>query len=177
MDHDQILMERLKTGDAEALEQLIERWRERAESYAVGILHDRQAAEDAVMESFSRIYAARFRYEPEFAFGTWFLTVVRRVCIDQIRSDRRRPFPVADIPEIPTDSAEAEALKHMEWTEIYRVLGGLEETDRRILTGTSLENRSARELAGELGLSEGQIRVRLHRIRRRLRKGGGFPNE
>ena len=56
---DRELVALLKTGDAEALEQLITRRRAGAEAYARGILHDSQAAEDAVQEAFSRIYALR----------------------------------------------------------------------------------------------------------------------
>ena len=37
---DRELMERMKADDTGALEELILRWRERAESYAVSILHD-----------------------------------------------------------------------------------------------------------------------------------------
>lgn len=177
MDEDQKLMERLKAGDPDALGQLIGRWRGRAESYAIGILHDPQAAEDAVMEAFSRLYAARFRYEPKCAFGTWFLTVVRRICIDQLRRDQNRPVPMTEIPEIPVDSAENEALKRMTWLDRLSALGNLDETDRRLLLGTALEGCSTRELAGELGLSDGQIRVRLHRIRKRLKKGERLSDE
>ena len=55
MSEDQNLVARLKAGDTEALEQLIIRWRFRAEAYANSILHDSQAAEDVVQEAFSRI--------------------------------------------------------------------------------------------------------------------------
>ena len=47
----------------------------------------------------------------------------------------------------------------------------LDEKDRRLLLGFSLEGKSTRELAEETGMTDGQVRVRLHRIRKRLRKG------
>ena len=47
----------LKDGSTDALEQLIMRWRSRAEAYADSILHDSRIAEDVVQEAFSRIYA------------------------------------------------------------------------------------------------------------------------
>ncbi|MCQ2458370.1 MAG: sigma-70 family RNA polymerase sigma factor [Clostridia bacterium] len=177
MGEDQELMELLKAGDPRALEQLIERWRERAESYAVGILHDRQAAEDAVMEAFARIYASRSRYEPKCAFGTWFLTVVRRICIDEIRKATHQPVPVPEIPETGTESAETEALHRMEREDRIRILAGFDETERRILLGFSLEGKTTGQLAKELSMTDGQVRVRLHRIRKKLRKGADDANE
>ncbi|MDO5436213.1 MAG: sigma-70 family RNA polymerase sigma factor [Clostridia bacterium] len=177
MGEDQKLMELLKAGDPHALEQLIGRWRGRAESYAMGILHDRQAAEDAVMEAFARIYASRSRYEPKCAFGTWFLTVVRRICIDELRKAEHQPVPVPELPDSETDSAETEALRRMERKERIRTLAGLDETDRRILLGVSLEGKTTRQLAGELSQTDVQIRVRLHRIRKKLRKGADSADE
>ena len=71
MESDRELMERMKADNTDALEELILRWRERAESYAVSILHDSHLAEDAVMEAFARIYAARAEYETRYAFSTY----------------------------------------------------------------------------------------------------------
>ena len=56
MDPDRELMERMKADDTGALEQLILRWQERAEAYAVSILHDPHLAEDAVMEGTLRVF-------------------------------------------------------------------------------------------------------------------------
>ena len=43
--------------------------------------------------------------------------------------------------------------------------------DRKLLTAFSLEGKSTKQIAGEMNLTDGQVRVRLHRIRRKLRKG------
>ena len=52
VSEDRDLVAMLKAGSEDALEQLIMRWRPAAESYARRYLHDLQAAEDAVQESF-----------------------------------------------------------------------------------------------------------------------------
>ena len=52
MTEDRELVALLKAGNVDALEQLIMRWRSRAETYAVSILHDPHTAEDAVQEAF-----------------------------------------------------------------------------------------------------------------------------
>ena len=46
MTEDRELVALLKAGNVDALEQLIMRWRSRAETYAGSILHDPQTAED-----------------------------------------------------------------------------------------------------------------------------------
>ena len=170
---DRELMERMKADDTGALEELILRWRERAESYAVSILHDPHLAEDAVLEAFARIYAARMEYEPRYAFSTYLYVIVRRICISELRRARHGPalWGKETLPELPADSAEAEYIAKWERESRIGRLAELDEKDRRLLLGFSLEGKSTRELAEETGMTDGQVRIRLHRIRKRLRKG------
>ena len=171
VSEDQELVVLLKSGNAEALEQLIMRWRPRAEAYACSILHDPQAAEDAVMEAFARIYAVRSNLDPGCSFPAYLFTVVKRICIDQIRKQRRFPDLPGELPDPPVASAEDQYLRHWERLNMIHVLGELDETDRKLLLAFSLEGKSSRQIAKELSLSDVQVRVRLHRIRKRLKKG------
>ena len=85
MPGDLELVVSLKTGDTEALEQLIGRWRSGAEAYACSLLRDPQAAEDAVQEAFSRIYAVREDLDEHRSFSAYLYTIVKRICIDELR--------------------------------------------------------------------------------------------
>ena len=51
------------------------------------------------------------------------------------------------------------------------MLAELDETDRSLLMAFSLEGKTTKEIAGEMNMTDGQVRVRLHRIRRKIRKG------
>ena len=53
----------------------------------------------------------------------------------------------------------------------YHLLAELDETDRKLLTAFSLEGKSTKQIAGEMNLTDGQVRVRLHRIRKKMKKG------
>ena len=103
MTEDRELVALLKAGYADALEQLITRWRSRAEAYAVSILHDPQTAEDAVQEAFSRIYAARASLDEDRSFPAYLYTIVKRICFDELRKQRR-------FPELPGDALGCHAL-------------------------------------------------------------------
>ena len=69
------------------------------------------------------------------------------------------------------ESAEAEFIRNQERLERIHLLAGLDETDRKLLLAFSLEGKPTRQIADEMDLTDGQVRVRLHRIRRRLKKG------
>ena len=49
--------------------------------------------------------------------------------------------------------------------------GADRKEDRRILLAFSLEGKPTKQIAEEMDLTDGQVRIRLHRIRSRLRKG------
>jgi len=171
MAEDRDLVVMLKAGSTEALEQLILRWRARAEAYAAGILRDSQAAEDAVQEAFSRIYALRTGLREECSFSAYLFTIVRRICIDELRRHKRFPELPGELPDPPVESAEAEYLRNWDRLNRIHLLAELDETDRKLLLAFSLEGKPTRQIAGEMNLSDGQVRVRLHRIRRKLKKG------
>ena len=166
-------MERVKEGDTEALAQLVTCWRSRAEAYAAGILRDPHLAEDCVQEAFARLYAARMEYNPRYAFSTYLYVILRRICLSELRRLRRSPklLQTEELADWPVDSAEAEYLARWERGSRLMRLAALDERERRLLLGQALEGKSVRELADETGMTPGQVRVRLHRIRRRLKRG------
>lgn len=170
MDRDNECMARLGRGDLSALEELIGRNRGDAEKYARSILHDDALAEDVVQEAFARVYLTRASYQPTFAFRTWLTALVRNLCIDQLRRQKRAPLPMEELPDRPVPSAEAEFLRSDRRMRLLSRLAGLPETDRELLTGYALDGLSYRELAERTGLSAAQVKIRLHRLRRKLRR-------
>ncbi len=171
MAEDRDLVMLLKAGDITALEQLIIRRRPGAEAYAYSILHDSQAAEDAVQEAFSRIYALRTDLNEKCAFSSYLYTIVRRICIDMLRKRSRSPELPGDLPDSPVDSAEAEYLSRWERLNRIHLLAALDESDRQLLLAFSLEGKTTKQIAEERNMSDGQVRIRLHRIRKKLQKG------
>ena len=167
---DNELMARLKMGDTDALALLIRRHRAWALARAEDMLHDGALADDVVQEAFARVYLLRERYRPEFAFATWLGVLVRNLCIDQLRRRRLAPMPVEPLPETGSeDSAEAVFLRKEARLALLNELASLGDTDRALLTGFALEGESYQALARRTGLTLGQVKIRLHRIRRRLR--------
>lgn len=169
MDPDNQLMARLQHGDTDALTELVARHRAPAEQYAARLLGDSALAEDVVQEAFARVYVHRDAYRPTFTFRTWLLVLVRRLCIDQWRRQSRAPMPMDQLPDVPTASAEEACFRRLEQQSLLEALAALEDTDRALLTGFALDGMSYQQLARQLNLSIGQVRLRLHRLRKRLR--------
>ena len=166
-DHE--LMARLIAGDADALEELMRRHRAAAVEEARRMLGDDALAEDMAQEAFARVYLARGQYRATYAFRTWLLALVRNLCVDQLRRRKIRPVPSDALPEQAVPSAESEYLAMEGRMRLWNELAALSPLDAGLLTGYALEGLSYRELAARHGLSAAQVKIRLHRIRKRLR--------
>ncbi len=167
---DNELMARLALGDTEALAQLIARHRPFAEQLAFSLLRDRATAEDVTQEAFARVYLMRQQYQPTFTFRTYLGVIVRRLCIDQHRRELRAPVTLGEMPEGEVESAESMCLARERRMELWTRLEQLPATDRELLTGYALEGLSYRDLARRQQMSLAQVKVRLHRVRKRLQK-------
>lgn len=167
---DNALMARLAAGDTEALEELIARHRAAAMHQAEAMLGDHALAEDIVQEAFARVYLLRHRYKPEFAFTTYLAAMVRNLCIDQMRRQKVRQKAAEAFPAGEADSAEAMFLARESRMQLWNELRSLDEADRALLTGYALEGLSYQALARKLHMTLPQVKMRLHRIRKRLRK-------
>lgn len=167
---DNALMARLAAGDPDALEELLRRHREAALRQAQSMLQDRTLAEDIVQEAFARIYLLRHSYRPDFAFTTFLRVMVRNLCIDQARRQKRSPMLLEQLPERECSSAEETYLARESRMQLWDQLRGLDEKDRLLLIGYALEGKSYRELARQHGLTLPQVKIRLHRIRKRLKE-------
>lgn len=166
---DQEWMARLQAGDGQALAALMDRHWAAALHLAQGLLRDDALAEDAVQEAFARVYLLRQRYRSEFSFQAWLSAMVRNLCLDQLRRRRRAPVTVDALPDVPVESAEAAFLARESRWQVWNRLRALDENDRALLTGYALDGLSYQELARRTGLSLPQVKIRLHRIRKRLR--------
>ena len=167
-DHE--LMASLAQGDEEALAELMRRHRPAAVAEARRLLQDDALAEDMAQEAFARVYLARDRYRPTYEFRTWLLALVRNLCYDQLRRRKLAPLPVEALPERPFPSAESEYLALERRMRLWNQLAALCPVEEGLLIGYALEGLSYRELAEVFGLTVGQVKIRLHRLRKRLRK-------
>ncbi len=166
---DNELMAHLALGDVDALEELIARHRLWAERMAAQLLNDDTEAQDVAQEAFARVYLLRQRYRPTFTFRTYLGVIVRSLCVDRLRRAHRAPLLPGSLPECPVPSTEEAFLRQEEDMHLWQMIAALPPEDRTLLEGYALSGLKYRELAQRLNLTPGQVKIRLHRIRRRLK--------
>ena len=123
--------------------------------------------EDIVQETLLAVHLKRHTWDPALPFSPWFKTVARYKTVDALRRrGRRRQVPLDDGFEIAAPP-EADALSERDADRLLATLG---ERPARVVRAVSLEGRSAAEVGADLGMSEGAVRVTLHRALKDLAK-------
>ena len=117
--------------------------------------------EDIVQETLLAIHLKRHTWDMSQPLMPWVVTIARHKLIDHLRRRGRRiDLPVEDFAETlaaPADRDPTEA------GDVERMLGRLGERRREVIRAIAVEDRSITETARRLGMSEGAVRVALHR--------------
>lgn len=117
--------------------------------------------EDVVQETLLAIHLKRHTWDPSAPLAPWVQAIARNKTIDALRRRGRRvEVDVADFAEILPSAPDRDPT---EGGDVERLLGELGERQRDIVRSIGVEERSVRETADRLGMSEGAVRVALHR--------------
>jgi RNA polymerase sigma-70 factor (ECF subfamily) len=95
-DPDAALMLRVKQGDTDAFEQLVDKYKQPVLNVVYRMLHDATEAEDVAQTVFVQVYKSAARYQVASKFSTWLFTIARNLCLNEIRRRSRHPTDSMD---------------------------------------------------------------------------------
>lgn len=177
---DEVLLAAAALGDPDAVTELVQRHGGRVLGLARAVLADRGAAEDAVQETFLRVWRFADGFDARRGSAqTWLLAIARHVCVDLARAGHRRhPVPVgADVlagllGEDPTPGPEDQALAATDVLRVRAALRTLPPPQQRALLLARWHGLSAAEIAERegipLGTAKSRLRLGLGALRRAL---------
>lgn len=155
-------------------EQLSERFWDRLRVFACRRLGDPALADDVAQETLRRVIealraerVANLEALPAFVFQT-----ARHICMQRARSKRRERVAMERIGRTGESTALPDALKRLiteeERAEVRRALDQIDEKDRHLLRLLYFDQADPAEVARQLGVTPGALRVRKHRALARL---------
>ena len=149
----------------------------------MSILRNEADAEDAAQEAIVKIYRNLHLFRGESQFRTWALSIARNEGLGRLRKAETRREDSLDAltddqtgdftPAILTSWREVpnQALEQKELAAVLRqALDGLPEIYRNVVLLRDIEEMDVRETAAALGITEGAVKVRLHRARSLLQR-------
>lgn len=141
------------------------------------VLRNEENAEDAVQETFVKIYAnaARFKEVPGATFKSWAYKILVNTCLTLLKKNKReKEVFVALDPELAEVIADPIDLsyfdKKLSTDHLMSLVSRLSETLRRTVTWHTIDDLSYQEIAEKEGITEGVVRARMHRAKKELKK-------
>lgn len=117
--------------------------------------------EDVVQDTLLAIHLKRETWRVDEPIGPWIRAIARNKVIDSLRRGGKRiNVPIEDVIEtLPAEEPE----EHLSERDAQQVLSKLNGRQREIVEAISLNGASIRETAAKYSISEGAVRVALHR--------------
>ena len=181
---DQLLIERLQAGDAEAFTALFQCYSARVARQAINLLGNEAETEEVVQEVFLTLYEKANTFRGAAALPTWLYRLTANAALSRLRRRKRRPEVSMD-DYLPQFRADGHHLVRpvVDWSQdverwyataelrqlLQQAIEELQPLDKAVLVLSDVEELSNRDIGEMLGLSVLAVKARLHRARLFLR--------
>lgn len=177
---DPSVVERARSGDDAAFNELVRAYRKRILGTISRLIGRPEDVEDVGQEVFLRLYYSMEQLRTPDMFEPWLYRLTVNSAYDYLRKRRRKKEArLSDLSEAQVARADAEASSvHTNESErkgfirefVQRLLGNVSEEDRLLLMLKEVEGLSIKELEKIYGVNENALKVRLFRARQRVLK-------
>lgn len=188
LESDTYLVERALDNDVVAFEKLVTRYQNKIMGYVGRMVNgDREEAEDITQETFIKAYRSLDSFRGQSSFSTWLYKIATNLCIDKVRTKKRRPQQaysldepmdkddesggreIADTRYEPSKGVEKEEMRAV----VRETVADMPEKMRQVLIMCDLQGMAYEDIAKALDVPLGTIKSRLFHARadlaRRLR--------
>jgi RNA polymerase sigma-70 factor (ECF subfamily) len=173
---DEQVIERVLAGETALYEIIMRRYNQRLYRVVRAILRDDNEAEDVIQDAYVRAYQNLAQFESRSAFSTWLVRIAVHEALARLR--RRNRFSAFEeeegTGEVHTVSGGPDPEETLSQSELRRVLEDsilqLPARYRTVVMLRDIEEMSTAETAAALGITEQNVKVRLHRAHALARK-------
>ncbi len=175
-------LEALRSRDPEAVQRHIYGNKDYLEGVLRRYTETEETAQDLLQETFFQALRSLPDFRGESKLTTWLYSIAKNVALARYRKDKRRsPLEEETLTRVAARSGERpsggthaswdpveETTRSEETSLVREALEELSENYREIIELRDLNELSTKEVAERLGLSRVNVRVRLHRARKKL---------
>lgn len=167
-DIDPEIPRRAKRGDRQAFAQLVDFFYPRGLRFARQMLGNVQDAEEALQDTFVRVYDNLAKFRDDARFEPWLFHILANRC-RTLAAKQKRHHAVIDYGDLPLDAAAASETRD-EWTaEVHRALDRLPAEQREAFLLRHVEGMEYEDMAIVTGAGLSTLRMRVKRASDALR--------
>lgn len=168
------LMERVANGDGRAFHSLVELHLPRAHAIARRTLSSREDAEEAIQDTFNKIWVnAKYYNANQASFGTWFYRILTNTCIDMKRKKSPLTQHIDGIEDMLPDTSVPQDITLVEKQEARKIkdaVQALPEKQRMAIILCYYEEITNPEAAKIMGIHIKALEGLLVRARKTLKE-------
>jgi len=172
-DTDQYYISETLKGDSRAYSFLVEKYQNFVYTIVIRMVKVKEEAEEVSQDTFIKAFQSLSSYRGESKFSTWLYSIAYRKALDRIRKNNKINTTelIEEITESNFESIE-NALHYIQEQErneiIKKCILQLKEQEAAIITFYYYEDLTVKEIAKITQLTEDNIKVKLHRSRKKL---------
>lgn len=162
-------------GDTDAFTALVNKYKDMVFTIIVKIVGNEADAEELSQDVFLKVYHSLGSFKRESRFSTWIYRIAYNAAITKIRKKKQEIQTLNH--EVVENYTQDDILENVyaltpqqQKSFIDKGLASLPEDDYVMITLYHKEDCSVKEISEITGLSESNVKVKLHRIRKRLQK-------
>jgi RNA polymerase sigma-70 factor (ECF subfamily) len=118
-------------------------------------------SEDIVQDVLLAVHLKRHTWDADALFLPWLFAIARNKLVDALRRRGRRVF--VNIDDLTEPLASEPVADTITASEVVVHLKGLPKRERDVLQSIAVESNSIKAIAAQFAMSEGAVRVALHR--------------
>jgi RNA polymerase sigma-70 factor (ECF subfamily) len=170
---DQVLVERIRQGDAQSFAPLVERHKDFVFTIVLRITQNREDAEEVSQDVFLKAFRKISSFKGDSKFSTWLYRIAFN---EAVSFTRKKSLQTVDLNEEVTElgdddpgTYELMGLDNREQKALIReTLADLDEIESVLITLYYAEDCSVEEISKITGLSASNVKVKLHRTRKKM---------
>jgi RNA polymerase sigma-70 factor (ECF subfamily) len=181
---DEALLERFRTGDSRAFEELMRRHRTGLYNFILRSVRQKETAEEILQDAWLRIVQGAGDFQRASKFSTWAYTVARNLCIDHARKASLRKHPSLDqasrdgdegptLGESVKDSGpqpDRDAVGRELQARLMDAIGSLPPDQKEVFLLREYSDLPFKEIATIVGAPENTVKSRMRYALERLQE-------
>lgn len=173
---DETIIEQVLNGNRNAYALLVDQYKDRVFSLIVGIVRNREVAEELAQDVFVKAFNSLKKFRREAGFSTW---IYRIAYNEAISETRKKKYNIKSFDEqlekaasIQLTGSEDEQVEENESKHklLEQALTTLPPEDKLILMLYYFEEKSVEEISKTARLTTSNVKVKLFRLRNKLKE-------
>lgn len=173
MKHDDIhIIKEVLGGKSEQFEHILNRYSGQVFNLITHIVPCKEDAEELTQDVFIKVFRLLSSFKEESSFSTWIYRIATNTALSAARKRKHDTLHLDDAvyPNIPDDIID-EALDNDSEEQLLRLSDAIEmlnADERALITLYYMNEKPVAEVASVLGLTASNVKIKLHRIRKKL---------